>query len=238
MILSGQEEEYPIKKQDTVSSAIEFRFGFGIPRLAFASANDQKPEAGYANTGTFFSASYIKLIKPYIGINVQYASGSNNLREDILSDDIKKSLIESGQPVNGNYSMDFGRYKWQQIMIGPVLYIKEPNYTVVARFLGGNFSLSVPEIEATMSYTDKIYAEFQYGTKENILTLLFGGGLQFNFSERFNLQIMADYLQNNMKFTTRKISTDGENENTENIEFKRKVSMVTLSAGIQYKFFK
>ena len=227
-IVSAQNKRDSI--QQTSKSYIAVSVGAAIPQGNYALKDITVNGSGFANTGTNFEASIVKIIKRRTGIILMYRNQSNNMDQSALSDQYAKKYPTITWQVNttswkinafmaGSYSsFPLGQKKMVSLDLKLLLGIaiaKSPQINAIGQ--QGGVSASAEQLTGTAT-------AFAYcvglGLKVEVVTNLF-------------ILFHADYLDTNPTFEN--VTTKSSAGTTTTNAFGQNMGTINFNLGLAYR---
>ena len=170
--------------------------------------------ASYAKTGINYSVDFGYRLGKRWGITASYRGGSNAIDEEAFAETLQD--IGLGSP-----TVDADPYKYNAIMVGPMLSWGSSRFDFDLRLeLGYGFG-TLPEINI-----NNVYNQMDFSTeseKASGVGVLFGGGLRYHLSSKLSFLAQLNYF-------SMVLSPDDDSATGEEIE--QPIDVVTIDLGI------
>ncbi len=202
--------------------------GYTIPVGNFGESDTSNTESGYAQKGYNFNFEMSFYFNDILGLGADLRFNNCNFNSAIFNDLLEERFKNEVDTIN----LTSGNYNLHNFLIGPIIKVNlgekisiygkvfigvlsayRPSQTLVYRFYGQELT--------TKATIGKYTGAFAYN---------FGAGVMFKLTNRFGLNISADYIAGNPTFETYDYRT------LDYVQKKQEIAYLNYNAGVLLTF--
>ncbi len=202
--------------------------GYAVPQGVFASNDLENEEAGFAQTGSHFNLEMAYYLNNNFGFGAILRFNNLGHDEEAYNSALSARFKDELDSIN----LASGDYTLQNFLIGPSGKINIGNFLSVygKAYIGVLTTFRPPLVLVYRPYGQELITKETIGKYRASFSYHFGLGAILKISERFGINLSADYTAGNPTFQVYNPLT------LEDVERKQPVAFIDYNAGLVLRF--